>query len=114
MSSIPNSNAISPKIQAMISAALAAQAQPSTAQFESPPQATNARTCFCSRAGSEPAPSCLNIKSRTPASPATLKGSGSSSKPSTPSHKAPSTGPIKKRPNQMQVQDYLGQIPIFE
>ncbi|KAG0139584.1 hypothetical protein CROQUDRAFT_666292, partial [Cronartium quercuum f. sp. fusiforme G11] len=70
MSSFPNSNAIPPEIQAMISAALAAQAQaykgtiaqlkrhldnmsipattpskPSTAQFESPPQATNARTC---------------------------------------------------------------------
>ncbi|KAG0139258.1 hypothetical protein CROQUDRAFT_666751, partial [Cronartium quercuum f. sp. fusiforme G11] len=71
MSSIPNSNAIPPKIQAMISVALAAQAQvykgtitqlkrhldnmsipattpskPWAAQFESPPQATNARTCF--------------------------------------------------------------------
>ncbi|KAG0143872.1 hypothetical protein CROQUDRAFT_660672 [Cronartium quercuum f. sp. fusiforme G11] len=121
MSSIPNSNAISPEIQAVISAALAAQAQvykgmiarlerrfenmsipattpskPSAARFESPPQATNARTRFCSQAGSEPAPSRLNIKSRTPASPATPKGSGSSSKPSTPSHKGPLTGPIKK------------------
>ncbi|KAG0139121.1 hypothetical protein CROQUDRAFT_666895, partial [Cronartium quercuum f. sp. fusiforme G11] len=71
MSSIPNSNAIPPQIQAMISAALAAQAQvyegtitqlkrhlenmsipatipskPSTMQFNSPPQATNARTLF--------------------------------------------------------------------
>ncbi|KAG0141421.1 hypothetical protein CROQUDRAFT_98805 [Cronartium quercuum f. sp. fusiforme G11] len=76
MSSIPNSNAIPPKVQAVISAALAAQAQvyqgtitrlkrhldnmaipatkpskPSAAQFESPPQATNARTCFFSQAG---------------------------------------------------------------
>ncbi|KAG0145200.1 hypothetical protein CROQUDRAFT_658992 [Cronartium quercuum f. sp. fusiforme G11] len=61
MSSIPNLNAISPEIQAMISAALAAQAQ-----------------------------------SHTPASPATPKGSGSSFKPSRPSHQAPLTGPIKK------------------
>ncbi|KAG0143952.1 hypothetical protein CROQUDRAFT_95642 [Cronartium quercuum f. sp. fusiforme G11] len=76
MSSIPNSNAAPPEIQAMSSVALAAQAQvyegtiaqlerrldnmsipatppskPSAAQFKSPPQATNARTCFFSQAG---------------------------------------------------------------
>ncbi|KAG0146893.1 hypothetical protein CROQUDRAFT_92031 [Cronartium quercuum f. sp. fusiforme G11] len=131
MSSIPNPTAISPEIQAVITAALAAQAQvyegtisqlesclnnmsftattpakPSATRFVTPPQATKGNTHSFTRGGSKPAPSHLNTKSRMTSSPANPKGSGSSSKPSTPSHKASSTGPAKKRPNQMQVQDY--------
>ncbi|KAG0140996.1 hypothetical protein CROQUDRAFT_664402 [Cronartium quercuum f. sp. fusiforme G11] len=96
MSSIPNSNAISPKIQAVISAALAAQDQVYKGTIAQLERCFENMPHFCSQAGSEAAPSHLNIKSHTPASPATPKGSGSSSKPLTPSHKAPSTGPIKK------------------
>ncbi|KAG0141423.1 hypothetical protein CROQUDRAFT_685875 [Cronartium quercuum f. sp. fusiforme G11] len=75
-------------------------------QFITPPQATKGNTCPFTRGRSEPAPSCLNTKPCMTSSPATPKGSGSSSKLSTPPHKASLTGSAKKQPNQMQVQDY--------
>lgn len=132
MSTPQNNNRIPPEVQAVINAALAAQAQaykqtlsrlesrlsemqlpsaqlaaPPVARFESSQQATQQRKPLGNhRAGSEPAPGPSRLKTLRSLNSSPLASTSHCVTAPPPSHQTPPARPAKKRPNQVTTEDY--------